>query len=55
VRLWVVGLGTVGRWLLRALDLQREQLERRYGFAPVVVGVANARLSDLIALAGRTA
>jgi homoserine dehydrogenase len=43
VRLWVVGLGTVGRWLLRALDSQREQLERRYGFAPVVVGAANAR------------
>jgi homoserine dehydrogenase len=43
MRLWVVGLGTVGRWLLRALDSQREQLERRYGFAPVVVGVANAR------------
>jgi len=43
VRIWVVGLGTVGRWLLRALDSQREQLARRYGFAPVVVGVANAR------------
>jgi homoserine dehydrogenase len=43
VRIWVIGLGTVGRWLLRALDSQREQLERRYGFAPVVVGVANAR------------
>ena len=43
MRIWVVGLGTVGRWLLRALDSQREQLERRYGFAPVVAGVANAR------------
>jgi homoserine dehydrogenase len=43
VRIWVVGLGTVGRWLLSALDSQSEQLERRYGFAPVVVGVANAR------------
>jgi homoserine dehydrogenase len=43
VRIWVVGLGTVGRWLLRAFDSQREQLERRYGFVPVVVGVANAR------------
>ncbi len=43
MRIWVVGLGTVGRWLLRALDSQREQLERRYGLAPVVVGVANAR------------
>ena len=43
MRIWVVGLGTVGRWLLRALDSQREQLELRYGLAPVVVGVANAR------------
>jgi homoserine dehydrogenase len=43
VRIWIVGLGTVGRWLLRALDSQREELDRRYGFAPVVVGVANAR------------
>jgi homoserine dehydrogenase len=43
VQIWVVGLGTVGRWLLRALESQREQLERRYGFSPVVVGVANAR------------
>jgi homoserine dehydrogenase len=43
VRIWVVGLGTVGRWLLRALDSQREELERRYGLAPVVVGVATAR------------
>jgi homoserine dehydrogenase len=43
VRIWVVGLGTVGRWLLRALDSQREQLEHRYGFAPVVVSVASAR------------
>jgi homoserine dehydrogenase len=43
VRIWVVGLGTVGQWLLRALDSQKEQLERRYGFVPVVVGVANAR------------
>lgn len=43
VRIWVVGLGTVGRWVLRALDSQKEQLERRYGLAPVVLGVANSR------------
>jgi homoserine dehydrogenase len=43
VRIWVVGLGTVGRWLLRAFESQTEELEQRYGFAPVVVGVANAR------------
>jgi homoserine dehydrogenase len=43
VRLWVIGLGTVGRWLIRALDAQAETLSSRYGFTPVVVGVANAR------------
>ena len=43
MRIWVVGLGTVGRWVLRALDSQKEQLERRYGLAPVVLGVANFR------------
>jgi homoserine dehydrogenase len=43
VQIWVVGLGTVGQWLLRALNSQKEALERHYGFAPVVVGVANAR------------
>ena len=42
MRLWVIGLGTVGRWLLRAL-LSRETLASRYGFTPAVVGVANAR------------
>jgi homoserine dehydrogenase len=43
VRIWVVGLGTVGQWLLRALDSHGEFLERRYGFTPVVTGAANAR------------
>jgi homoserine dehydrogenase len=43
VQIWVVGLGTVGRWLLHALHSRKEALERQYGFAPVVVGVANAR------------
>ena len=43
VRLWVVGLGTVGRWLIRALDAQAATLSSRYGFTPRVVGVANAR------------
>ena len=38
-----MGLGTVGQWLLRALDSHAELLERRYGFAPMVVGAANAR------------
>jgi homoserine dehydrogenase len=43
VRLWVIGLGTVGRWLIRALDAQTAALSTRYGFTPRVVGVANAR------------
>ncbi len=43
VRIWVVGLGTVGRWVVRALHTQAETLADRYGFVPVVVGVANAR------------
>jgi homoserine dehydrogenase len=43
VRLWVVGLGTVGRWLLRVLDSQAERLARRYDVCFVVAGVANAR------------
>jgi homoserine dehydrogenase len=43
VRIWLVGLGTVGQWLLRALDSRGEFLERRYGFAPVVAGAANSR------------
>ena len=38
-----MGLGTVGQWLLRALDQQGAFLERRYGFAPVLAGAANAR------------
>ena len=41
VRIWVVGAGVVGQWLLRALHSRPETFER-YGFAPVVVGVANA-------------
>jgi homoserine dehydrogenase len=43
MRIWVVGLGTVGRWLLRALDAQAESLTARYGLRPRVVGVATAR------------
>ncbi len=43
VRLWVVGFGTVGQWLVRALDGYAESLADRYGFAPTVVGIANAR------------
>ena len=42
VRLWVIGLGTVGRWLLRVLDSQAERLAGRYDVRFVVTGVANA-------------
>lgn len=42
LRIWVVGLGTVGQWLLRALDSDGERLARRYGVGFTVVGVANA-------------
>ncbi|MDQ3993327.1 MAG: homoserine dehydrogenase [Actinomycetota bacterium] len=43
MRIWIVGLGTVGQWLLRALHEHAASLERRYGFVPRIVGVANAR------------
>ncbi len=43
VRLWIVGLGMVGQWLLRALHAHAARLEGRYGFVPRVVGVASAR------------
>lgn len=43
VRIWVVGLGTVGRWLLREIQAQASTFAKRYGFTPKVVGVANAR------------
>jgi homoserine dehydrogenase len=43
VRAWVVGLGTVGRWLLRALESNADRLASRHGIAVTVVGAANAR------------
>lgn len=43
VRIWVVGLGTVGQRLLRAMHVQAPRLADRYDFVPKVVGVANAR------------
>jgi homoserine dehydrogenase len=43
VRIWLVGFGTVGQWLARALDSEAERLAARYGVAVTVVGVANAR------------
>jgi homoserine dehydrogenase len=43
LRVWLVGFGTVGQWLVRALDSQAERLARRYGIAVTLVGLANAR------------
>jgi len=43
VRIVVVGLGTVGRWLVGALHTHRSRLESRYGFHPKLVAVATAR------------
>jgi homoserine dehydrogenase len=43
LRIWVVGFGTVGQWLVRALDSEAERLAGRYGVGLTVVGVANAR------------
>jgi homoserine dehydrogenase len=43
VRLWLVGLGTVGQWLLGALHEHGARLEGRYGFVPTLIGVASAR------------
>jgi homoserine dehydrogenase len=43
VRVWIVGLGTVGRWVGNALTVHADRLADRYGVSVVVVGVANAR------------
>jgi homoserine dehydrogenase len=43
MRIWLVGFGTVGQWLARALDVQAERLADRYGVGLAVVGLANAR------------
>jgi homoserine dehydrogenase len=42
VRICLVGTGTVGRWLLSELSVRSDELERRHGFAPQLVSVANA-------------
>jgi len=39
LRIWLVGFGTVGQWLVRTLDTQAG----RYGVRVAVVGLANAR------------
>lgn len=43
MRIWLVGFGTVGRWLAGTLDSQAERPSARYGVDVSVVGVANAR------------
>jgi homoserine dehydrogenase len=43
LRIWLVGFGTVGRWLAGALEAQAGRLADRYGVGATVVGVANAR------------
>jgi homoserine dehydrogenase len=43
LRIWLVGFGTVGQWLVRALDSQAERLASGYGIGVTVVGLANAR------------
>jgi homoserine dehydrogenase len=43
LRIWLVGFGTVGRWVMRALDSERVRLAGKYGIKVTVVGLANAR------------
>jgi homoserine dehydrogenase len=43
LRIWLVGFGTVGRWLVQVLDSQAERLVAQYGVGVTVVGLANAR------------
>ena len=49
LRIWLVGFGTVGRWVASALDVHAERLARRYGVGVTVVGVANARDGSVFA------
>jgi homoserine dehydrogenase len=43
LRVWIVGFGTVGRWVAGALRAQGPQLASRYGADVTVVGIGNAR------------
>ena len=40
--IWLVGHGTVGQWLTRALDAHADRLAGRYGAAFTVTGIASA-------------
>lgn len=43
LRIWLIGAGTVGTWLLGALDSQAQRLASRYGVRLTIVGLATAR------------
>jgi homoserine dehydrogenase len=43
LRIWVVGFGTVGQWVVRALDTEAQRLAGKYGIELAVVGLASAR------------
>lgn len=43
IRVWVVGFGTVGQWLVRALNGRGLEFRERYGLSFEVVGLANRR------------
>jgi homoserine dehydrogenase len=43
LRLWLVGFGTVGRWVARTLSERGAELRERYGISFEVVGVGNRR------------
>ncbi len=43
LRIWLIGSGAVGTWLLGVLDAQAGRLASRYGAEVTVVGLANAR------------
>ena len=42
LRIWLVGFGTVGRWLAGALDSPAARIAGRYGVDVRVVGIASA-------------
>jgi homoserine dehydrogenase len=43
MRVWIVGFGTVGRWLASALHANERRLADRHGLDVTVVGAANER------------
>src|SRR5919198_688448 len=43
LRIWLVGFGTVGRWLAEVLGSHKDRLADRYGIEVSVVGIATAR------------